>query len=136
VRTDHICTKEDINKVNIGSGRCLQSEMENAKAQFLGTSVRRGSIQSTICSVLDRTVGKCLRKPFPDCFSNRERTFLRNTLSEQTQNLFKVIEDLLKSQLGQISFSACSVFSGSLMTNPLSSLAYVVFAISSVYIIK
>ena len=106
--------------------------MENAKSQ-LSSRLRsaRGSYQSTICSVLDGTVGKCLRKPFPACFSERERVFLKTIMTDNLQNLFKVIEDLFGSKLGQISFSDCSVFSGSRMNNPTSSIVYVVLAISS-----
>jgi len=138
VRTDDNCTENEITKVNVGGGaECVKLEMENAKSQ-LNSRLRsaRGSYQSTICSVLDGTVGKCLRKPFPECFSERERVFLKKTMAETLQNRFKEAEDLLGSKLGQISFSDCSVFSGSRMNYPTSSIVYVVLAISSFFVIN
>jgi len=149
VQTDNNCTQVDISEINVGGGECVESQMEHAKSQLsrrLGST--RGSrkrIQSTICSVLDGTVGKCLRKPLPACFSERERVFLKTTMSKNLQNLFKALEDLLASKLGQISFSDCSVFSvtrsaypisGSKIINPTSGMVYVFLAISFFYIIN
>jgi len=135
VRTDDNCTENEMIKVNVGRAECEKLERENAISQ-LNSRLRsaRGSYQSTICSVLDGTVGKCLRKPFPECFSKRERVFLKKTMTENLQNLFKVVEDLFG--LGQISFSDCSVVSGSRMNYPTSSIVYVVLAISSFFVIN
>jgi len=137
VQTDGNCTEDEMTKVNVGRAKCAKSEMENAKSQ-LSSRLRsaRGSYQSIICSVLDGTVGKCLRKPFPECFSERERVFLKKIMTENFQNLFKAVEDLFGSKLGQISFSDCSVFSGSKLNYPTSSIVYVVLAISSFFIIN
>ena len=137
VETDNNCTQMEISEINVGGGECEKSEMENAKSQ-LSSRLRsaRGSIQSTICSVLDGTVGKCLRKPLPACFSERERVFLKTTMSKNVQNLFKALEDLLSSELGQISFSECSIFSASKINNATSSMVYVFLAIFSFYIIN
>merc|ERR1712106_1148860 len=96
VRTDDNCTNEEIIDVNVESLRCIESEMENLD--------------------LERTVGNCLKKTFPSCFSMRERSFLRSNLSDQIHVLLKKLADLAKSvwpEVEQISFSNCSVFSGS-----------------------
>jgi len=115
VRTDDNCTKEEIIDVNVESWRCFESEMENLENLEI-TADHRGSIQSIICSGLDRTVGNCLTKTFPSCFSMRERSFLRSNLSDLIQFMFMKLADLAKSvwpEIEQISFSNCSVFSGS-----------------------
>ena len=98
VGTDDNCTETEVMKVNIGRAKCAKSEMENAKSQ-LSSRLRsaRGSYQSTICSVLDGTVGKCLRKPFPACFSERERVFLKTSMSEDFKIFFIKMEVHFKS---------------------------------------
>ena len=65
-----------------------------------------------ICSVLDSTVGKCLRKPLHDCFSQREEIFLKTTMSKNLKDLMKAgIEKPLKLNLLGITISDCPVFS-------------------------
>jgi len=134
VRTDNNCTEEEITDFNAGSEKCLESELDNTEAQF---TVREdfshpGSNETTICLYFDRVVGKCLRKTLPSCFSMRERIFLRSNLEEQIQYLFKKVMDLAGEIWPELD---CSVFSGSVMTNPRTSIAYILFAISLFYII-
>ena len=88
----------------------------------------RGSDQSIVCSVLDGTVGKCLRKPLPAFFSERESVILKNKISEDFKNHFRTKRNIFGSD--------CSVFSGSKLKYPFSSVDYVLIAIFSVFIIN
>jgi len=137
VKTDDNCTEDEITEVN-GLGECEKSELEKFKAQITRRlRSARGSVQSTICSVLDGTVGKCLRKPLPACFSERENIFLKNKMSENIQNVFKVVEeDLIGEKLGKLSFSDCSVFSDSRTIFPTSSMLIVMLALTSFFVIN
>ena len=131
VRTDNNCTEEDITDFNTGSGKCLVSEHENTEAQLGRISADRGFKQSTICPDFDRVVGNCLRKTSPSCFSMRERSFLRRKLVKEFQYVFKKANDLLGENWFDLN---CSDFSGSVMTNPSISIAYIVFSMPLFYV--
>ena len=121
VRTDNNCTKNEMTKVNNELILCMEVEKEKAKAELGKGLSRRASIQSTICSIMDKTLGKCIRKPFPFCFSDKENTFLKSEITDQMKIAFEAVEDLLGATQRGISISSCSVFSGSEKKNHLQS---------------
>jgi len=129
VRTDNNCTEEDITDFDAGSEKCLESELENMEGSL---SVQRGSKQSAICPDFDRAVENCLRKTSPSCFSMRERSLLRSSLVEQMRYVIKTIKELAGEHWPELD---CSDFSGSsVMTDPSTSIAYIVFSISLFYV--
>eukprot|EP00092_Neocalanus_flemingeri_P037123 GFUD01040411.1.p1 GENE.GFUD01040411.1~~GFUD01040411.1.p1 ORF type:complete len:296 (-),score=48.91 GFUD01040411.1:111-998(-) len=114
LQTDRNCTKEQINGVNTDFAGCAEKQKKNVQAMFSRRTSSRSSLssmQSTICSVMEDTLGKCLRKPLPDCFSKREEVFLKTTLSENLKSSTKGIEKQAKQKLSGLSFSGCPVFS-------------------------
>ena len=125
VRTDKNCTKDETMTVNAGTEQCLKTETANFNAQLGRSLTHLGSFQSAICSLLDKTVGKCIRKPLPLCFSQREKLYLKSEIAE-------TIEDLVG--LTGISFSSCSAFSSSEIINAPSGLLHILFMIFYFYV--
>jgi hypothetical protein len=126
VRTDKNCTENEMKNINVVSAECWLSEVEKALTQLsrrLGYA--GGSYQTTACSVLNETVGKCMRAPLPACISERERMFLKTTMLED----FKSIVDIFESEFGQISLSDCYLFSASKLNYPTSSVVYLMLSL-------
>ena len=134
VTTDNNCTKAEVKEVNKKIIQCVTVEMENAKAEIRNFS-RRGSIQATICSIMDKTLGKCIRKPLSPCFSEREKSYLKCEMADQFKILFGAIDDLFDSSKHHISISSCSIFSSSEKENQPSHLVHIMFLIFSFYVI-
>merc|ERR1712215_15456 len=133
VTTDNNCTKAEVKEVNNEINQCWIVEMKKAKAEIRNFS-HRGSIQAMICSIMDKTLGKCFRKPYSPCFSEREKSYLKSELADIFKDLFEAIEDLLPSSKHGVSISSCSVFSSSEKKNQPSHLVHIMFVIFSLYV--
>ena len=109
VRTDMNCATDQIAKFNVDIGECHKEEVDNAIPQLSRRIQSGGNLLQNICSVLSETAGTCLRKPLPECFSERESVFLKASMIEDGINgLREVIKQLGAN--GTISVSGCEVF--------------------------
>ena len=112
VKTDNNCTKDEIKKVNTEIRQCLKVEVNDARTKIRNL-YHPASIQATVCSIMDKTLGKCIQKTFSLCFSEREKAYLKIKIAESLKQLFGAVEDLSDSTEKDISISSCSVFSSS-----------------------
>merc|ERR1712179_816173 len=135
VKTDNNCTREEVMEVNNEIMQCMKVEKENAQAKLRKVVSRKASVQSAICSIMNKTLGKCIRKPFPFCFSKREKAFLKSEIKEQMKSVFEAVEDLLGASGYGISISSCSVFSSSEIYTQPSVFVYILLMVFSLYII-
>jgi len=129
-KTDNNCSEAAIEEVNLGLGECQKTEMENANTQIKNMKYLSRSLYSTFCSIMDETIGKCLRRSFPDCFTERERVFIRSTMKNDLGHTFMVIDGFLGSKMGRI--MDCSVFSNSKRIYSTFSMVYVLIVAYSV----
>ena len=112
--TDKNCTSKDLKTMDQKLTKCFKVENESATSQLRNyVSSRRGSIQSSLCSLLYKTVGKCLRLKLPSCLSKREKAFISSSYKSNIRDAYDAIEDLLNTKDSGISLAECSIFSSS-----------------------
>jgi len=124
VRTDNNCTFSEITDINVGMPTCLKKEKEIAKTWL--TRQRSGSFQSRICSIKDKTIGKCMPKLFKSCFSEREKIYLNNRLSEGMKNYFKTLEEVFDLKSHGFTISSCPVSSDAKKINTTCTLLHII----------
>merc|ERR1712215_432088 len=121
--TDKNCTNKDLKTMDQTFTKCFKDEAENAKSQLRNyISSRRGSIQSSLCSLLYKTVGKCLRLKLPSCLSKKEEAFISSSYMSNIRDSYVAVEGLLHTKDSGISFAKCSIFSGSSYPKSISTL--------------
>jgi len=109
VQTDKNCTKENITRYNVELGECYKKEFENALSKLhQSVKQKQQNLQFAVCKDLDQTIGKCLRKPLLSCFSEREKSFLENFLSNDLYDL-EALEETLGADYN-VSVFECPVF--------------------------
>ena len=110
VKTDMNCPEDQITKFNIDLGECEKMEVHKALPQ-IGRMIQSGRINPPkVCSILSETVGKCWRKPLPDCLSWREEAFLKTeTIRDGIDGLKEFVYQAGAD--GTITFPECPVFS-------------------------
>ena len=111
VATDNNCTIEQKSKISDEIDTCFTTE--TAKVKTLLTRRLSGnheSFQSRVCSILERTVGKCWStKPLDDCRSEREQDFHDTERLRSLNSHFKAVGHF---KVVGLSFSSCPLFSG------------------------
>ena len=91
--TDNNCSIEDLNTMDQKFTKCFKDENQSVRSQVgKYISSQRGSIQSRICSLLNKTVGKCLRLKLPSCLSKREKAFISSSYKSNIREGYEAVE--------------------------------------------
>jgi len=140
--TDNNCTNEQMSKFNTDLPKCLERETKNAIKIFGNrTSSSTDQSEDNACSVLERTVGRCLLQP--TCFSERELLTLSKILSRLLKENYVLViydKDTGKEER-RISLKDCeaftkdNIFSTSNLSKPPSSLTFFIGAIAFTFLI-
>merc|ERR1711915_226754 len=113
VFTDRNCSKEDLKEVDNVLNNCLNDEKEVYDKQLKSMSSQKGSIQETICSLIARTFGKCLKQPLPQCLVKQEQIFIEKIFKQNFYEGFKTTSKFLLEEDSGFSMEKCSIFSTS-----------------------
>jgi len=113
VFTDRNCSKEDLNKWANDLQKCVDDKKEELQKQSKSMSLQKVSVQESVCSLIDGTIGKCFNLPLPHCLVKREQIFLEKIIKQKLHEQFKIEDELIQSEDYGFSFAKCSIVSTS-----------------------
>jgi len=111
VFTDRNCSKEDLKEVDNVLKKCLHDEKEDYDRQL--KSLQKDTIQETLCSLIARTLGKCLNQPLPQCLVKQEEIFIEKIFKQNVYEAFKTSSKFFHAEDIGFSMAKCSIFSTS-----------------------
>merc|ERR1712215_590598 len=98
VFTDRNCSKEDLKEVDNVYSKCLHDEKEVYDKQLKSMSLQKDSIQETLCSLIDRTFGKCSDQPLPQCLVKEEEIFIEKYFKKKLYEALKASSKFLHEE--------------------------------------
>lgn len=109
VTTDQGCSLGEIGQAHQQSTRCMKDQRRLIEKKLQVIFLKRVNLQNKVCRALSETVGTCLKKPLPRCFTARESNYIKSSVAEEFKEVFTAMEELLGPSF-QISPAECEVW--------------------------